>query len=57
MPVMLVVGGRDAFLDSAGSKRRLEPATSRVTVRFLPEAGHLLPAQTTPILEFLRGSA
>ena len=57
MPVMLVVGGCDVFLDSAGSKRRLEAAASRVTVRFLPEAGHLLPAQTRPILEFLCGSA
>ena len=56
MPVMLIVGGRDALLDSDESKRRLERSLPCLTVRFLPEAGHLLRDQTTPILEFLRRS-
>lgn len=55
MPVLLVVGGRDVLLDSAETKRRLERGAPRATVRFLPEAGHVLFGQTIPILEFLRG--
>jgi len=54
MPVMLIVGGRDVLLDSAESKRRLEQSAPHVTVRFLPDAGHILHGQAAPILEFLR---
>lgn len=53
MPVMLIVGGRDALLDSHDSKRRLERSTPHVTVRFLPDAAHVLYGQAAPILEFL----
>jgi pimeloyl-ACP methyl ester carboxylesterase len=54
MPVMAILGGKDALLDSAGTKRRLERNAARAEIRYLPEAGHLLPGQTTPILNFLR---
>ncbi|GIH27682.1 Ndr family protein [Acrocarpospora phusangensis] len=54
MPVLAVVGGRDAMLDSAATKARLETAAPDATVRLLPEAGHLVPSQNGPILEFLR---
>ena len=54
MPLMLVAGGRDPMLDSAETKQRLERTASRLTVRFLPERGHLVGDQTTAILEFLR---
>jgi pimeloyl-ACP methyl ester carboxylesterase len=53
MPTLTIVGGRDAMLDSHQTKQRLEQAGK--TVRFLPQAGHLLPDQTQPILDFLRG--
>ncbi len=56
MPVLLVVGGGDGLLDSSESQRRLEHSARRLTVRYLPEAGHLLPGQTQPILDFLRSS-
>jgi hypothetical protein len=51
--VLAVVGGRDAMLDSPGTRRRLEHAVPRATVRLLPDAGHVLLGQTEPILEFL----
>lgn len=54
MPVLAIVGGKDALLDSAETKRRLERAAAHADVRYLPEAGHLIPRQTMPIREFLR---
>jgi pimeloyl-ACP methyl ester carboxylesterase len=53
MPVLAVVGGRDAMLDAHQTKRRLEAAVPHATARLLPEAGHLLPDQTATILDFL----
>ncbi len=53
MPVLLIVGGRDAMLDSADTVRRLERAVPRASVCLLPEAGHLILDQTARILEFL----
>lgn len=50
MPVLVVLGARDALLDSAETQRRLE---GHATVRLLPDAGHLVPSQTQPFLEFL----
>lgn len=55
-PVMLIVGGRDPLLDSDESKGRLERLAPHLTVRFLPQAGHLLPRQTIPVLDFLCGA-
>lgn len=53
VPMLTIVGGRDALLDAHQTRQRLEQAGK--SVRFLPGAGHLLPDQTRPILEFLRG--
>jgi pimeloyl-ACP methyl ester carboxylesterase len=52
-PVLAIVGGRDALLDSAQTKRRLEKHAPDAQVVYLPEAGHLIPDQTARILEFL----
>jgi pimeloyl-ACP methyl ester carboxylesterase len=54
MPVMAVVGGKDVLLDSAGTKARLVRNVPQADIRYLPEAGHLLPRQTETIVEFLR---
>jgi hypothetical protein len=51
--MLTIVGGRDAMLDSHQTRQRLEQAGK--SVRLLPQAGHLLPDQTRPILDFLRG--
>jgi pimeloyl-ACP methyl ester carboxylesterase len=53
MPVMAIVGGKDVLFDSAETKRRLERKVLRAEVRYLPEAGHFIPRQMAPILEFL----
>jgi len=54
MPVLAIVGGRDAMLDSHETKRRLEQAGASVVL--LPEAGHGLRGQTARILEFLHSA-
>jgi len=56
MPVMAILGGKDVILDSAAIKRRLERVLPDAEIRYLPEAGHFIPGQTAPILEFLRAS-
>lgn len=53
MPVLAILGGKDALLDAATTKRRLEQAAPHADVRLLPEAGHLLPKQTLAVVEFL----
>ena len=57
MPVMAIVGGRDALLDSEGTRRRLRANAPHAEIRYLPDAGHLILGQTQPILEFLRRPA
>jgi len=52
-PVLTVVGGRDAMLDSHGTRSRLERTMPHATVRLLPDAGHVLFGQTAAVLEFL----
>lgn len=53
MPVMAILGGKDVVLDSAGTRRRLERNVPHAEICYLPEAGHAIPEQTVPILEFL----
>jgi len=57
MPVMAILGGKDALLDSAGAKRRLERNVTHAEIRYFPEGGHFIPGQTISILEFLQCSA
>jgi pimeloyl-ACP methyl ester carboxylesterase len=53
MPVLAIVGGKDVLIDSDGTKRRLERNVPGAQIRYIPEAGHFIPPQTTPILDFL----
>jgi len=57
MPVMVIVGGKDVLLDSGETRRRLDRNASHAEIRYLPEAGHFIPGQTAPILEFLLHAA
>jgi pimeloyl-ACP methyl ester carboxylesterase len=54
MPVLAILGGKDVLLDSAATKRRLERNLPHAEIRYLPDAGHLIPRQTAPVLEFLQ---
>ena len=47
--LLVIVGGRDRMLDSQETKRRLPEATV-----LLPEAGHVLAAQTERVLTWLK---
>jgi pimeloyl-ACP methyl ester carboxylesterase len=53
MPVLAILGGRDVFIDSPGTRERLGRILPRSTVHYVPEAGHFLPGQTDLILGFL----
>jgi pimeloyl-ACP methyl ester carboxylesterase len=53
MPVMAILGGKDVLLSSAKTRERLKRNVPHVEIRFDPEAGHFIPLQTAPILEFL----
>ena len=53
MPVMAILGGKDVIFDSAVMQRRLERLLPHAEIRCIPEAGHFIPGQTAPILEFL----
>jgi pimeloyl-ACP methyl ester carboxylesterase len=53
MPVLVILGGRDAVLDSAETKLRMERLAPGASVCVLPEAGHGLRGQTARIQEFL----
>lgn len=53
MPVLAIVGARDAMLASRDTRRRLEANAPRATVDFLPDAGHLIRGKTARILDFL----
>lgn len=53
MPVLAIVGDRDALLDSRATKRRLEQCAPRATVRMLPGVGHLVRDQAAEIHAFL----
>lgn len=54
MPVLAVLGARDAMLDAAQTATRLTRAVPGATVRVLPGSGHLLPDQTGAVLDFLQ---
>jgi pimeloyl-ACP methyl ester carboxylesterase len=54
MPVMLIVGARDAMLDSNETRERLTRCVKRLQVRYLPDVGHAVLGQTEAILGFLQ---
>jgi pimeloyl-ACP methyl ester carboxylesterase len=55
MPVLVILGARDAMLDSAETLHRLEAAVSLLQVEWLPDAGHAVTGQAQVIDEYLTG--
>jgi pimeloyl-ACP methyl ester carboxylesterase len=53
MPLLAIVGARDALLDSRETKSRLERRVPEAEVVYLPEAGHFIQGQTGKVLAFL----
>src|SRR5476649_2341440 len=56
MPVQLIVGGKDALIRSKETRDRMERQVPHVHLTYLEHEGHILPRQTTAIVNFL-GSA
>ncbi len=54
MPVLVIVGGRDAMLDSRGTAERITRTVPHATVTVLPDVAHSITGQTRPVLDFLR---
>ncbi len=54
MPVLVIVGDRDAMLDSHQTARRVREHIPHATVHLLPEAGHAIFGQAEPITKFLQ---
>lgn len=54
MPVLVVLGQRDRMFDSAETQHRVAQTVPHAETIALPTAGHLLPRQTTAVVEFLR---
>lgn len=53
-PLLVIVGGRDAMLDSQDTTRRVRELVPRATVNLLPDVAHAILGQTAPVLTFLR---
>ena len=53
MPVLVIVGGRDAMFDSRQTARRVHECVSQSTVKLLPDVGHAIFGQAGTINEFL----
>jgi pimeloyl-ACP methyl ester carboxylesterase len=54
MPVLVIVGGRDAMFDSRQTARRVHECVPQSTVKLLPDVGHAIFGQAATIDEFLR---
>ena len=57
MPVLAIIGGQDALLDSNDTRRRLEMLVGQATIRLLPDAGHVIMSETDTVGSFLSGNA
>jgi pimeloyl-ACP methyl ester carboxylesterase len=53
IPVLAIVGGKDAYFDSEKMKRRLANCMPQTQVDYLPEAGHALVDSTARVTKFL----
>jgi pimeloyl-ACP methyl ester carboxylesterase len=53
MPVQVVLGAKDAMLDSARTRDRLRRLVGHADIAWVEEAGHLLPPQTMRVADFL----
>jgi len=54
MPVLAIVGAKDALLDSADTRYRILSLLENGKVLYIEDAGHFIPGQGTAIGEFLR---
>ena len=53
MPLLAIVGGRDALIDSHNTRLRLERHVPDAEVCFIEEGYHFLPDQSQRVFDFL----
>ena len=57
MPILTIVGGRDALIDSRDTRARLHHAAPHAEVCFIDDGYHFLPGQTSRVMDFLEQAA
>jgi pimeloyl-ACP methyl ester carboxylesterase len=55
MPILMILGDKDALLDSNGSRRRLARAAPQAQIVTLPGIGHAVVGQAVPVRDFFAG--
>jgi pimeloyl-ACP methyl ester carboxylesterase len=53
MPLLVILGGKDALLDSAQTRRRIAGVLKKAEIRYIQDAGHFITGQGPVIAEFL----
>lgn len=53
MPILAVIGGRDALIDSRETRARLERSAPHAEVCFIEDGYHFLPDQSRRVMDFL----
>lgn len=53
MPILTIIGGRDALLDSIDTRERLSRNVPQAEVCFFEDGYHFLPHQTARVMDFL----
>lgn len=56
MPILAIVGEKDALIDQAETRARLQKASKLAEVRYLDGVGHLILGQTAAVSEFVERS-
>ncbi len=56
MPVLIIIGGRDALINSNETRRRVESTMPNAQLHYLEQAFHHLPNQRETIFNFLRNT-
>jgi len=57
VPVLAIIGGRDALLDSRDTRARLQLAVQHAEICFIENGYHFLPDQASRVMDFLERSA
>ena len=53
MPIAIFLGGEDALIDSADTRRRAQVLLPQAEIDFDPDIGHFIPTPTARIVDFL----
>lgn len=57
MPILTIIGGRDALLDSWDTRARLQRAAPHAEICFIENGYHFLPEQAPRVMDFLERNA